>query len=126
MLCSLHSQACFSQLHHNRLLLGRNHDGPPSKWLFEGAASRNAVDWSLSGRSNSDSCNFRISLSEGARIASYAYFNFLRRVATPFNYFSADFLRESPSMSLPLLTVLNRIFQISFSCCAPHWAPVVA
>ena len=45
--------------------------------------SWNAIDWSPSRRSDLNSNNFRTSLSAGAHIALYAYFNFFRCVATP-------------------------------------------
>ena len=71
--------------------------------------------------------NFKPSPSEDARIASYAYFQFSRCVATPLNLLYSNFLlRESPLMSLPLYNCSNQIFWISFSCCTPHWVPVVA
>ena len=71
--------------------------------------------------------DFELSPSEDACIASYAYFQFSRHVATPLNLLYSNFLlRESPLTSLPLYDCSNQIFQISFSCCAPHWVPVVA
>ena len=45
--------------------------------------SWNAVDWSPSCRSDSNSNDFRTSLSAGARMALYAYSDFVRCVATP-------------------------------------------
>ena len=82
--------------------------------------SRNAVDWSPSRRSNSELHSSEFSLSEDARIASYAYLNYFYRVATPFQNFSVDFLEEGPLTSLPLPNVRTRFFlELTFHA-APH------
>ena len=84
---------------------------------------RNAVDWSPSRRPNSELHSSEFSLSEDARIASYAYLNYFYRVATPFQNFSVDFLEEGPLMSLPLPNVRTRFFFFFFFELTFHAAP---
>ena len=48
-----------------------------------------------------------------------------RHVATPYGCFLQIFLERAPEQAYPSQT-LELSFRINFSCCAPHWVPVVA
>ena len=69
---------------------------------------------------------FQTSLSEDARIASYAYLTYSVVSQHLKIFLFSQIFEESPLTSLPLLLIVRiLVLRINFSCCAPHWAPVV-